>query len=177
MLFKLFKIFLKIGAFTLGGGYAMLPLIEEEIVQKEGMITSEEYYDIIAISSSLPGAMAINCSVFVGYKLRKTAGAVVSLLGTILPAFFAIVLVSSFFYKISDLEQVKWIFKGIRPTVVVLIAVSLIKIIKNTDFSGAKKIIVAIAFVLLILNISSFFVIIGAGVVGFLVKGGHKNAD
>lgn len=177
MLFKLFKIFFKIGMFTLGGGYAMLPLIEKEVVDREGMITSEEYYDIIAISSSLPGAVAINCSIFVGYKLRKFSGALVSAMGAILPAFLAIVIVASFFYRISDMETVKWIFKGIRPSVVVLISFSLIKIVKNTDFSGFRKLIALIALILLILNVSSFFVVLGAGITGFFLKGGGKVAD
>lgn len=177
MLFKLFKIFFKIGMFTLGGGYAMLPLIEKEVVEKEGMITSEEYYDIIAISSSLPGAVAINCSIFVGYKLRKISGALASAIGAILPAFLAIVVVASFFYKISDMETVKSIFKGIRPAVVVLISFSLIKIIKNTDFTGFRKFIALIALILLICKVSSFFIVLGAGIIGFFLKGGGDFAD
>lgn len=175
MCFKLFRIFFKIGMFTLGGGYAMLPLIEKEVVEKEGMITSEEYYDIIAMASSLPGAVAINCSIFVGYKLKKFFGAIAAALGAILPAFLAIVIVASFFYKISDTTVVKAVFKGIRPAVVVLIAFSLFKIIKNTDFSGMRKIIALTALLLLLLNISSFFVVIGAGIIGFILKKGEKD--
>ena len=172
MCFKLFRIFFKIGMFTLGGGYAMLPLIEKEIVEKEGMITSEEYYDIIAIASSLPGAVAINCSIFVGYKLKKFSGAVAAALGAILPAFLAIVIVASFFYKISDTTVVKAIFKGIRPCIVPIIFIAVIKLLPMSFVDAGSFIIATIVASLYYLKkISPIYLIILGGGLGYLYYG------
>ncbi|MGB5823751.1 MAG: chromate transporter [Proteocatella sp.] len=174
MSLKLFWIFFKIGAFTLGGGYAMIPLIEKEIVEKQKMLTSQEYYDAVALSTSLPGAIAVNCSIFVGYKKRGIIGAFAAALGAILPAFLAIILVASVFDELSQLIPVQLAFKGIRPTIVVLITFSLIKMTKKTDFSGVKKIIAIAALILLVLDVSSFFIIMGAASIGFIFKRGKE---
>ena len=85
-----FKTFVKIGAFTLGGGYAMIPLIEAEVVEKRGWVSKDEFVDMLAIAQSCPGVFAINISVFIGYKMRKTAGALCTALGTALPSFLII---------------------------------------------------------------------------------------
>ena len=108
---KLFVVFLKIGAFTLGGGYAMLPLIERELVENQKMLSREEYYDAVAMATSLPGAIAINCSIFAGYKVKGLSGALAAALGSILPAFAAIIAVEAFFDDVSSLEPVSLAFK------------------------------------------------------------------
>lgn len=174
MFFKLFFIFFKIGACTLGGGYAMIPLIEEEIVEKQKLLTSEQYYDALALSTSLPGAIAVNCSVFAGYKIKGFWGAVFSALGAILPAFIAIIAVASIFDDISKLAPIQLAFKGIRPTIVVLITFSLIKMAKKTDFSGARKIIAAAALIFLITDVSSFFIMLAAACAGFVFEHGKE---
>lgn len=170
MIFKLFRIFFKIGAFTLGGGYAMLPLIERELVETHKMLTSEEYYDAVALSTSLPGAIAVNCSIFAGYKIKGVSGALASALGAILPAFLAIIAVATFFDDISSLEPVKLAFKGIRPTIVVMIIYALINMARKTDFSGKRKYIAIFAMGLLMLNVSSFYIIVAASLSGLILR-------
>ena len=122
-----FKTFLKIGAFTLGGGYAMIPIIEAEVVDKYKWIEKEEFLDLIAIAQSCPGVFAINVSIFIGYKLRKLRGALCTCLGTALPSFLIILLIAMFFKRFEDNTTVEAIFRGIRPAVVALIAAPLLK--------------------------------------------------
>ena len=117
-----FKTFFKIGLFTLGGGYAMIPLIEKEVVDNHKWMTREELLDVIAIAQSCPGVFAINLSTFVGYKLRNTRGAICTSLGTALPSFIIILLIAMFFRQFQDNHVVAAVFRGIRPAVVALIA-------------------------------------------------------
>ena len=100
----LFKTFFKIGAFTLGGGYAMIPIIEEEVVNKHKWATREEMLDLIAVAQSCPGVFAINISTFIGYKLRKKRGALCTTLGTALPSFVIILVIALFFHRFMDVS-------------------------------------------------------------------------
>ena len=132
-----FKTFFRIGAFTIGGGYAMIPLIESEVVDRHRWIRREEFLDIIAIAQSCPGVFAINMSVFIGYKLRRLPGAISATLGAALPSFLIILLIAMFFTHIKDNPVVESIFQGIRPAVVALIAAptfSLAKSDSNFDY-------------------------------------------
>ena len=115
-----FGIFFKIGAFTIGGGYAMVPLIENEIVTKRKWIAQDDFIDLLAISQSAPGILAVNISIFIGYKLRGIRGSIVTALGTILPSFIIILAIALFFHNFKDNPIVERIFKGIRPAVVAL---------------------------------------------------------
>lgn len=129
-----FGLFSKIGVFTIGGGYAMVPLIEEEIVEKRKWIAKDDFIDLLAISQSTPGILAVNISIFIGYKLRGIRGSLVTTLGTILPSFFIILAIALFFHNFKDNTVVERIFKGIRPAVVALIAAptfSMAEISKN----------------------------------------------
>ena len=117
-----FGTFFKIGLFTIGGGYAMVPLIEEEVVNKKKWISQEDFIDLLAISQSVPGVFAVNFSIFIGYKLRGFSGALALALGTILPSFLIILAIALFFQQFKEYEAVEKIFKGIRPAVVALIA-------------------------------------------------------
>lgn len=117
-----FSIFFKIGAFTIGGGYAMVPLIEDEIVTKRRWIAKEDFIDLLAISQSAPGILAVNISIFIGYRLRGIRGSIITALGTILPSFLIILAIALFFHNFKDNVYVERIFKGIRPAVVALIA-------------------------------------------------------
>lgn len=119
---KSFAIFLKIGLFTIGGGYAMVPLIQDEIVEKRKWIDKEDFIDLLALTQSVPGIFAVNIAIFIGYKLRKFKGALAMALGTILPSFFIILAIALFFQQFKNYEVVENIFKGIRPAVVALIA-------------------------------------------------------
>ena len=98
-----FGIFFKIGAFTIGGGYAMVPLIENEIVTKRKWIAQEDFIDLLAISQSAPGILAVNISIFIGYKLRGIRGSIITALGTILPSFIIILAIALFFHSGADL--------------------------------------------------------------------------
>lgn len=118
---QLFTTFIKIGGFTFGGGWAMIPLIEREVVDKYHWIDKEEFLDELAVAQSLPGILAVNISVLVGNKLRGFKGSFVAAMGTILPSFVVILLIAIFFSQIYNNPTVASIFKGIRPAVVALI--------------------------------------------------------
>lgn len=111
---KLFCTFAKIGMFTIGGGYAMIPLIEREIVKKNWM-SKDEFMEMFALTQSLPGVFAVNISIFVGYKLHKVSGSLVCALATILPSFVIMMLIAMFFARFQDNEVMIRIFNGIRP--------------------------------------------------------------
>ena len=120
-LFELFGSFLKIGAFTFGGGYAMIPLIEREVIDRRRWIERQEFLDLLTIAQSAPGPISLNTSVFVGYKLRGYAGAIASILGVVLPSYTIILAVALFFAGIRENPTVDAAFKGMRPAVVALI--------------------------------------------------------
>ena len=122
MYWTLFLAFMKIGMFTIGGGYAMLPLIQREVVDR-GWMSKEEFIDIFSVAQSLPGIFAVNISIFVGYRLKKKLGGLVCALGTIMPSFVIILLIALCFTQVKDNVWVEKAFKGLRPAVVALIAV------------------------------------------------------
>ena len=128
---ELFSIFLQIGAFTLGGGYAMLAMVERSIVTKKRYIDKEEFWDMIAVVQTLPGVFAINTALYVGYKLRGKRGALCASVGAALPSFIAILLIAMFFAEVKDNELVERIFRGIRPCVVALILVPAVNLIRS----------------------------------------------
>ena len=126
---KLFYLFTKIGLFTIGGGYAVVPLIEQEIVSR-GWLTVEEFYELLAITESLPGVFATNIAALVGFKISGIKGAVIAALGTIITPFVIILLIAVFFHKFQDNLYVIKAFKALRPVVVALIAVPCYTIVK-----------------------------------------------
>ncbi len=131
-LWQLFVVFAKIGAFTIGGGYAMIPLISDELV-KRGWIAEEELPDIIALAQSAPGIIAVNISIFLGHKFRGVKGSVVATLGSILPSFLIILLLAVLFTGYQDNPYVERVFKGIRPVVVSLILVPMISMARKCN--------------------------------------------
>lgn len=128
----IFLVFAKIGAFTIGGGYAMLPLIQSEITRR-GWLREEDFTDIVALAQSAPGLLAVNISIFTGHKLRGTMGSIVATLGSILPSFLIILAIAMLFTGYQDNPVVLRIFKGIRPVVVALIAVPMINMAKTAN--------------------------------------------
>lgn len=120
----LFLVFFRIGLFTLGGGYAMIPLIEREVVENKKWLAGRDFVDVLAIAQSLPGPIAVNTAVFVGYKVRKLPGSLVGLLGTALPSFLCMIIIAAFFVGFKDDPTVIAVFTGIRPAVAALIAAS-----------------------------------------------------
>ena len=148
---QLFTTFLKIGAFTFGGGWAMISIIEREIVDKRKWITREEFLDLLAVAQSLPGILAVNISVAIGDKLRKTRGSICAALGTIQPSFTIILAIAIFLTPdlIKNNEILNKIFLGIRPAVVALIIAPVITTARAAKINW-KTIIIPIAVALLI---------------------------
>lgn len=130
-LWRLFLVMLKIGAFTIGGGYAMILIIQKEVTSR-GWISDEDFPDLIALSQAAPGLLAVNISIFTGYKLRGTPGAVVATLGSCMPPFFIILLIALFFSNYANEPVVQRIFAGMRPAVVALIAVPMIRMVQGS---------------------------------------------
>lgn len=145
----LFTIFLKIGAFTLGGGYAMLTMVEQAIVTKKKYLGKDEFWDMIAVVQTLPGVFAINTALYVGYKLRGKYGAFWSALGASLPSFVAILLIAMFFTEIKDNEVVERIFRGVRPCVVALILAPAVRLIKQNCSSWKLALVPLLAALLI----------------------------
>lgn len=165
----MFFTFFKIGLFTLGGGYAMIPLIEKEVVDNHKWMTREELLDVIAIAQSCPGVFAINVSTFVGYKLNKTRGAISTSLGTALPSFIIILLIAMFFRQFQDNPVVAAMFRGIRPAVVALIAVPTFNMARNARVGLANCWIpVAGALAIWAFGVSPIAIILIAGLGGWL---------
>ena len=164
-----FKTFFKIGIFTLGGGYAMIPLIEEEVVNKHRWVSKEEMLDLIAIAQSCPGVFAINIAIFIGYKLRKERGAIATAAGTALPSFLIILMIALFFHQFQDNRFVAAMFRGIRPAVVALIAVPTFNLAKRAELNKwTLWIPIVSALVIWLMGVSPIWVIIAAGVGGYL---------
>ncbi len=169
ILMDMFITFFKIGAFTLGGGYAMLPIIQKEVVEKKKWIGETEFLDMVAISQSAPGPLAVNISAFVGQKMKGLMGLITSTLGAILPSFIIIILVASVFLGIENSPVVQRVFQGIRPAVVALIAVPVISMGKTAKVNKKNFIIPLSAAVLVaIFKITPIYVILGAAAIGIL---------
>ena len=164
-----FKTFFKIGAFTLGGGYAMIPIIEEEVVNKHKWATREEMLDLIAVAQSCPGVFAINISTFIGYKLRGKRGALCTTLGTALPSFIIILIIALFFHRFMDVPWIAAMFRGIRPAVVALIAAPTFTLAKNAKI-GLSNCWIPIASAMLIfaLGVNPIYILIAAGLGGYM---------
>lgn len=171
-----FSTFFKIGMFTLGGGYAMIPIIEEEVVNKHQWVSKEDMLDLIAIAQSCPGVFAINIAIFIGYKLRKTRGALVTALGTALPSFLIILAIAIFFHQFEDNKVVAVMFRGIRPAVVALIAVPTFNLAKSAHLNRYTLWIpIVSALAIWLLGVSPIWIIILAGVGGYLYGLTQKN--
>lgn len=169
IVFQLFITFFKIGAFTLGGGYAMLSMVEQAVVDKKKWIPSDEFWDMIAIVQSLPGVFAVNTALYVGHRIAGKKGAAAAMLGAIIPSIIIILLLATIFREYRDLPVVERIFKGIRPCVIALILAPSIKMIKSAKLTW-KTAIIPIATVALIwwLKVSPAIVILAA-IAGSLV--------
>jgi len=164
-----FKTFFKIGMFTLGGGYAMIPIIESEVVDKRNWVSKEEFLDLIAIAQSCPGVFAINISIFIGYRLKKTLGAVSCALGTALPSFLIILAIAMFFHQFQDNPIVASMFRGIRPAVVALIAVPTFNLAKSAKLTWTTCWIPIVgALAIWALGVSPITIILLAGIGGWL---------
>ena len=159
-LLQLFAVFAKIGAFTIGGGYAMIPLIQDEMTRR-GWLSDEELPDIIALAQSAPGVLAVNVSIFAGYRLRGLKGSIAATIGTVLPSFISILLIAMFLSNFQDNPLVRRIFNGIRPVVVSLIAVPMINMArKNNKTWWAWLITVTTLVLVAVLKVSPIYILL-----------------
>ncbi|WP_455628623.1 chromate transporter [Parabacteroides chinchillae] len=170
MYWTLFLTFVKIGTFTIGGGYAMIPLIQREVVDR-GWLSKEDFIDLFSVAQSLPGIFAVNISIFVGYKLKKTPGSIICALGTIIPSFLIILAIALFFTGVKDNVWVEKAFKGLRPAVVALIAVPCLTTARSIKLSYAQMVIPIGAALLIWLGDVSPVWIILAAIIGGLYYG------
>ncbi len=162
-----FRTFFKIGMVTFGGGYAMIPIIQREVVENHKWTTEQELLDLIAIAQSCPGVFAINISIFIGYKLRKVKGAICTALATALPSFIIILLIAMFFHQFEDNRVVQAIFRGIRPAVVALIAVPTFNLAKSAKINLANCWIpIGCALAIWAMGVSPILIILIAGIAG-----------
>ena len=171
MLWQLFTSFMKIGAFTIGGGYAMLPIIEAEVVTKRQWITSEDFLDMVVLAQTAPGILAMNISILVGEKVAGKRGAIVSALGAGLPSFIAILIFAMFLNQFQDNEYVARAFRAIRPAVIALIAVPVFKLAKTAKIT-IRTVWIPIVSALLIwlLGVSPIWIILVAIVSGLAIR-------
>ena len=166
---RLFTTFFRLGAFTIGGGYAMIPFIEADIVVKNKWIDKDEFLDLIAVAQSCPGVFAVNISTFIGYKLFRTSGALLAAFGAALPSFLIIIAIAMFFKQFQDVPWVAACFNGIRPAVVALIAAPAFSLAKSAKINFANCWIpIASAVLIWLLGVNPVFIIIAAGISGYV---------
>ncbi|NBI11448.1 chromate transporter [Colidextribacter sp. OB.20] len=190
----LFLTFAKVGVCTFGGGYAMLPILQREVVEKKGWATDEELTDYFAVGQCTPGIIAVNTATFIGYKHRGIPGGVLTTLGVVFPSLVIITAIAAFLSNFADIPVVQHALAGINAAVVALIASSVLKLGKSTLKNGA-----AIAIFLCVLALSAagslvsfgagaygtvmdsltspVVLIVLAGVVGYLLYGGKKGGE
>ena len=175
ILADLFLTFAKIGFFTFGGGYAMIPLIETACVERKGWITHDEMMDVTVIAESTPGPIAINCATYVGYRQKNLAGALAATVGMVLPSFCVILLISLFFDRFLEIPWIAHAFMGIRIAVGILILDAAVRMIRKTERKPAPLILTGAAFLAMLaidifaLHISSVALLLAAGAVGLAV--------
>lgn len=180
MLLPLFLTFFKIGAFTFGGGYAMIALLEGELISKKGWTDREEFLNMVAIAESTPGPVAINSATYIGYRMAGVPGSVAATVAVCLPSFVIIYLISLFFDRFLSLVWVERAFRGIQVCVVYLIfsaGVRMLKALEKTVFSRVvllAVLLVMTAFSLLSVSFSSIFYILICGALSLLLFGLHR---
>lgn len=172
---QLFWSFFKIGTFTLGGGYAMIPLMEKELVNKHKWITDEEFMESIALAQTMPGIFAVNLATKIGWEKRGLPGAIVSVLGNVVMPIVIILLLAMGLQYVRDNEIVEAVFKALRPVVVALIAAPVFRMIKTAGINKYNFWIPVVAvFLIWLVGISPIWVvlvtIIGAAIYGFAIQ-------
>ena len=177
MLFRLFATFFKIGLFTFGGGYAMIPLIQREVIERRKWIDEKDFLDMLVLAQSTPGPIAVNTAVFVGYKMAGTLGAIAATLGTVLPSFIVILLLALFFAEVRDNRYVDAAFRAMRPAVVALIVAPLMGLVKGMKWY-LMAVSAAVALAVWYFGFSPAYLIGLALVVGVViaVTNGRKGA-
>lgn len=171
MFLQLFYTYFKIGTFTLGGGYAMLPLIQREVVDRKGWIDEEEFLNMIALAQAAPGLIAVNSAIFIGWRIGGWRGVCGAVLGAVLPSFLIILAVAMVFSEWKDQPVVEAVFKGIRPAVVALIAAPLFKMAKAARISWLTALIpVAAALLIWLARVNPVCVILATIILTIFVQ-------
>ena len=167
-IFQLFWTFFKIGAFTFGSGYAMIPMIEKEVVDRRKWFDKDDFYDQFALASSAPGPFALNTAVFVGYRLKGWWGALAAVLGAVIPSFVIILLIAIYLTAFSENRYVTAAFKGIRPAVIALIAVPFINMLRRLPWYF-MLLGCAVAAVICYLSVSPIWFILAGAAIGLVL--------
>lgn len=170
LLLQLFVSFFTIGFFSYGGGYAMIPFIEREIVVRQAWLTAEQFIDIIAIAEVTPGPIAVNSATFVGYKIAGVGGSIVATIGVVAPSLLVLMLIAYLFIRYQGAPGLKAAFAAMRPAVVVLIAMAAISLGQKT-ITDFRSIILAVTVLVLMLNtkINPILLLLASGVIGALI--------
>ncbi|MFS0726666.1 chromate transporter [Paenibacillus sp. 1P07SE] len=172
LLWLIFLTFLKIGPITFGGGYAMIPVIEREVVDRRKWLRTHDITDIFAVAESVPGAIAINSATFIGYRIAGVSGAIAAMLGILFPTFCIIIVLSLFFMQMKDHPKIEAAFLSIRATIVALIAYAAYKIGKTAVVDKTTLTMIAITVGLLFLGhgvIHPVLIIVGGAIAGVIV--------
>ena len=164
---NLFFTFFKIGLFTFGGGYAMIPLIKHEVINNHKWLTDKEFVDLLTLAQAAPGPISLNTAVFVGYKQQGYAGALAAVLGVVLPSFSILLLVAMFFSNMRDNVWVDAAFKGMRPAVVALIVAPIVGLAKGMRWI-LISVVAATAFVVWYFGTSPIWFLLGGALCGIL---------
>lgn len=170
-LIQLFLIFARVGGFTFGGGYAMLPMLQKEVVDNKGWATHEELIDYYAIGQCTPGVIAVNVATFVGYKTKGILGGIFATLGMITPSLIIVGIIAAFLHGFQDYQVVQWAFAGIRAAVVALIINAIWKIAKKSLVDiFAVIIFIAVAVLSFFTDLSPVIFVIAAGACGLVLN-------
>lgn len=168
---KLFLTFFKIGAFTFGGGYAMVPLIQDELVKKQKLVSEEEFLDYLSIAQSYPGVLAGNISILLGYRINGIKGVLVCILGATMPSFCIVIALAYLYFANSSSKILDGFFRGVNPVVIALILYSFIKMLEKLPKTKRNIIFLVVSFVAVaFLNISPIYLILLGGVYSLCLK-------
>lgn len=170
-LIDLFFTFCRIGGLTFGGGYAMLPIIQKEIVEEKKWATEEEVLDYYAVGQCTPGIIAVNTATFIGYKVHGIIGAIVATLGVVFPSLIIITIIAALLKNFANYSIVQHAFSGIRVVVIALIVSAILKLAKTSIKNSTTLIIAIIAFILVaFVNLSPIYIVIAAACIGLILK-------
>lgn len=156
---QLFLSFLQVGLFSIGGGYAAMPLIQSEVVYGHGWLTMSEFTDLITIAEMTPGPIAVNSATFVGIRIAGVPGAIIATFGCILPSCFIVSLLAFIYYKYKNVSTLQSVLASLRPAVVALIAAAGFSILKNVAFNGGAIQVDNLNWIGLVLFAAAFFVL------------------
>lgn len=172
-LLEIFGVFFKIGLFTIGGGYAMLPIIQREVVETKGWMTDEEFLDAISLTNSLPGPLATNSATFVGYRVARAPGSVAAVLGAATPSVLIILVIAMVFNNIMEYPVVQYVFDGVRPAVVALILYAVVKLARSAKIGAYFNWAVALFgfAAIAVFGLHPIVVVVCAALYGLFVRG------